>query len=284
VTGHENETSYTPKFFAWGLDRTRASAEAIVPLVVERVRPRSVVDFGCGLGVWLETFARHGVDDYVGVDGPWVPQEALRLAQDHFVTARLDETLRLGRRFDLAVALEVAEHLPEHRAKAFVRNLVEHAPCVLFSAAVPHQGGTDHLNEQWPNYWAEHFAAHDFAVVDGIRPVIWSNPAVLPFYRQNVLLFATASYIGERPLLARDRERTVEGQLSLVHPELMESIAAHPREHVRRPAARELLLSELVAALPTVLARSLRWRLHRAAEQIARRAQPTRTVSGRAKR
>ncbi len=257
-----NET-YTSEFFAWGVDRTRSSAEAIVPVVMQRVSPRSVVDFGCGLGVWLETFALHGVDDYVGVDGPWVPREALHFRHERFVPARLDRPLDLGRQFELAVALEVAEHLPEHRAKGFVRNVIEHAPCVLFSAAIPHQGGTDHINEQWPDYWAERFAAHGYAVVDGIRPLIWSNPEVLPFYRQNVVMFATPEFIAARPLLARDRERTVDGQLSLVHPDLMLSMAAHPRDHVRRPSARELMLGELLAALPTVVARSLRWRLGR---------------------
>jgi SAM-dependent methyltransferase len=269
-----SEATYTPKFFGWALDRTRSSAEAIVPVVMERVSPRSVVDFGCGAGVWLETFARHGVDDYLGVDGPWVPRDALRFPPERFVAAHLDERLELGRTFDLAVALEVAEHLPEHRAEEFVRNIVRHAPCVLFSAAIPHQGGTDHVNEQWPNYWAERFAEHGYAVVDGIRPLIWSNPDVLPFYRQNVVMFATAEALAVHPLLGRDRERTLETQLAVVHPELMESIAAHPGEHLRRPSAHDLMLSELLRALPTVVARSARYRLTRLTSRRRRRGSP----------
>ena len=258
-----SEGTYTPTFFRWGVDRTRSSAEAIVPLVLERVRPTSVVDVGCGIGVWLEAFAGHGVDDYLGVDGPWVPRETLLIPEERFVAARLDRPLELGRRFDLAMALEVAEHLPEHRAAAFVASLARLAPCILFSAAIPHQGGTDHLNEQWLDYWAELFATHGFAAVDGVRPVIWSDADVLPFYRQNVVIFATPELIAQRPLLARDRERTIDGRLSIVHPELIESIAADASEHVRRPSARELLLGELLSALPAVLARSVRWRLTR---------------------
>jgi SAM-dependent methyltransferase len=268
------DAAYTSTFFSWALDRVESSAEAVVPLVIERVSPTSVVDFGCGLGVWLEVFARHGVADYVGVDGDWVPTGSLRFPREHFVASLLDRPLDLGRRFDLSVALEVAEHLPQHRAEEFVRNVVRHAPCVLFSAAIPHQGGTDHLNEQWPHYWAELFGAHGYVAVDGIRPLIWSNPSVLPFYRQNVVMFATPELIAEHPPLMRDRERTDDDQLSLVHPELMESIAAHPREHVRRPVARDLMLGELLAALPTVTARSIRWRLGHLTTRTSRRRQP----------
>jgi hypothetical protein len=260
-------TAYTPKFFTWALDRARSSAEAIVPLVMERVLPRSVVDFGCGVGVWVDEFSRHGVEDYVGVDGPWVPRDALLFPEEHFVAARLDRGVSLGRTFDLAVTLEVAEHLPEHRAEAFIQTVVDHAPCVLFSAAVPHQGGTDHLNEQWPDYWAERFSARGYAAVDALRPLIWSNPEILPFYRQNIVLFATPELLASRPLLAGARE----GPLSVAHPELLESVASHPQDHVRRPSANDLLLGELLAALPTVAARSLRTRVARLTTRTSRR-------------
>jgi len=266
-----SEATYTPKFFARELDRARSSAETVVPLVMDRVVPRSVVDLGCGHGIWLETFARHGVQDYIGVDGDWVPRDKLHFPPELFVPARLDKPLRLGRRFDLAVSLEVAEHLPERGARQFVRNIAELAPCVLFSAAVPYQRGTDHINEQWPDYWASLFREHGYVVLDGLRPLVWSNEAVFSFYRQNILMFATPDVIAEHPLLARDRERTVDAQISIVHPELMESLAAHPREHVRRPSARELMLSELLGALPTVAARSVRWRLGRLTRRSSRR-------------
>jgi SAM-dependent methyltransferase len=264
-------TTYPPAFFARELDRARSSAETIVPLVIERVQPRSVIDLGCGHGIWLETFARHGVEDFIGVDGDWVPPEKLHFPAERFVAARLDKPLPIERRFDLAVSLEVAEHLPARGAKQFVKSIADLAPCVLFSAAIPYQRGTDHVNEQWPDYWAALFREHGYVVLDGIRPFIWSNPAVFGFYRQNVLMFATPELIAARPLLQRDRERTVDDQISIVHPELMESIAAHPREHVRRPTARELLLSDLIAAFPSVAKRALRWRLERLTRRPAGR-------------
>src|SRR5262249_89270 len=128
-----NET-YAPTFFARELDRARSSAKAVVPLVMARVAPKSALDLGCGHGFWLEPCIGEGGEEYIGVDGEWVPREALHFEADRFIAHRLDKPLQLNRRFDLAVSLEVAEHLPERAAKHFVRSIVEHAPCVLFSA------------------------------------------------------------------------------------------------------------------------------------------------------
>jgi hypothetical protein len=60
----------------------------------------------------------------------------------HDIATPLPEHL-VGR-FDLAVCLEVAEHLPPERAESFIRELCDLAPVVLFSAAIPGQGGTGH--------------------------------------------------------------------------------------------------------------------------------------------
>ena len=59
----------------------------------------------------------------------------------------------MNRKFDLVLSLEVAEHLPSECAEAFVESLVNLGPVILFSAAIPYQGGENHVNEQWPEYW-----------------------------------------------------------------------------------------------------------------------------------
>jgi 2-polyprenyl-3-methyl-5-hydroxy-6-metoxy-1,4-benzoquinol methylase len=133
------------------VDRALVRARAFLSdlTFIEPFVPRRgfVVDLGCGHGIWLETFTRHGVEDFIGVDGEWVPPEKLHFPPERFVAHRLDKPLQLGRRFDLAVSLEVAEHLPARGARQFVKNIADLAPCVLFSAAVPYQRGTDHVNE-----------------------------------------------------------------------------------------------------------------------------------------
>ena len=184
-----SEARYDRAFYERHRFGSGSSAEVVVPLVVEWVRPRSVVDVGCGMGRWLAAFRRHGVEDVLGVDGTPMPPDLLEIPPERFVVRDLARPLALDRTFDLAVCLEVAEHLPASAAATLVASLVALAPVVLFSAAVPGQNGVGHVNEDWPRAWAERFAATGFAWADPIRPRIWNDPGVEPWYAQNALLF-----------------------------------------------------------------------------------------------
>ena len=96
----------------------------------------------------------------------------------------------LNRRFDLVQSLEVAEHLPAACADTFVDNLARHGDVILFSAAVPGQGGEHHVNEQPYEYWRSKFAQRGYRVFDCVRARILRNAEIQPWYRYNVVLFA----------------------------------------------------------------------------------------------
>src|ERR1700685_413165 len=130
------------------------SAGIAVPLILGITGAASVVDVGCGAGNWIVAFQNAGVRDYFGVDGVHIPPETLRFPVARFLAHDLTTPLRLDRRFDLAISLEVAEHLPESAAAVFVKSLTDAADIVVFSAAIPLQSGPGHVNEQWPPYWA----------------------------------------------------------------------------------------------------------------------------------
>src|ERR1051326_3058645 len=104
-----------------------------------------------------------------------------------------------------AISLEVAEHLPEASAQGFVASLTRLAPVVLFSAAVPLQGGAEHVNEQWQEYWRSKFSELDYVACDAIRPVIWGNEDVFTYYQQNILVYVAAAELGRYPKLASAR-------------------------------------------------------------------------------
>jgi SAM-dependent methyltransferase len=183
---------YDQQFFA-GIDAgARSSAEVIVPMLIDAVGPSSVVDVGCGTGTWLATFQAAGVTDLLGIDGDYVDKSTLHIPVENFQAADLNRPLHIDRSFDLALSLEVAEHLVPSRAEGFVADLVRLAPVVCFSAAIPLQGGVDHVNERWQDEWAAIFASHGYRPVDLIRAKVWDNPEVRPWYAQNMLLYAAA--------------------------------------------------------------------------------------------
>ena len=248
---------YTDEFYRDRHAATRRSAERIVPLVLDLVRPRSVVDVGCGVGTWLSTFQQHGVADIQGYEGEWLDPRQLIVPSAAVTLCDLQRPLESSRRFDLALSLEVAEHLPADCASGFIASLTRLAPVVLFSAAPPGQGGTHHVNEQWPPYWIEMFAAQRFEAVDCIRDRTWDDDGVLWWYRQNSFLFASRERLGEDDRLRAARERPPSFPLRALHPGLLQSrIAAQTRERQEIPPLRDSARA-FVRSLRAAVARRL---------------------------
>jgi len=212
---------FNPAYFSWQAESAERSARAVVPLVMTRFRPESVVDVGCGSGAWLQVFTEHGVEDVFGVDGPYVQPASLRIAEEHFVRCDLSEPCRLDREFDLVISLEVAHYVAKDDAPALIESIVALAPAVLFGAAVPHQPGGPGQNRQWPSWWAALFARHGFHPQDWLRPLVWEDERVDWWYAQNTILYV------------RDREAG-ERIMPLVHPGLLEEVAPATEQPRRR--------------------------------------------------
>lgn len=170
---------------------TRA-AFVILPLVMEKFKIASMIDIGCGIGTWLSVAKKLGVSEVKGVDANYVDRNLLRkhLLENEFITHDLNLPLDLGKKFDFCLCLEVAEHLPENTADILVDSLVRHSDLILFSAAIPSQGGQNHINEQDPQFWIDKFTIRGYNVYDSIRPLVWNNDEVDIWYKQNIFLFS----------------------------------------------------------------------------------------------
>jgi 2-polyprenyl-3-methyl-5-hydroxy-6-metoxy-1,4-benzoquinol methylase len=187
-------TVYSEAFYEQIRQGIRSSAAVVVPHLLERIDPpESVVDVGCGEGWWGYEIHDLCDCDVLGIDGDYVRDPVIP-----FRAADLHEPLNLPP-YDLVVCLEVAEHLNPERAESFVKDLCV-APTILFSAAIPGQGGNDHRNEQWQSYWAGLFEANGYYVHGGLRAAIWTDERVEPWYRQNLLVANTAGVVGGGPL------------------------------------------------------------------------------------
>ncbi len=235
-------TVYSSQFYAGQVDGSASSAAVVVPLVLSLLPLNSVIDVGCGVGPWAAEFLAQGVPDVWGIDGDHVDRTQLRMPPDRFLARDLTKRLQFDRTFDLAVCLEVAEHLPESRACGLVTDLTSLAPCVLFSANVPGSGGTHHINEQYLSYWVDLFQRHGYEGIDPIRPRILGNDSVEWWYQQNTVMFVAPRH----PLLAKGFPKPQ----SIIHESLYE------RTRYQVPTLRML-----VSAFPDAVRRSIRYHL-----------------------
>jgi SAM-dependent methyltransferase len=162
----------------------------IVPMLIKILNPQSVVDVGCGIGTFLSVFHTNGVTDIRGYDGQWVDREKLANHMDlkYFFPVDLEHEIRAERRFDLAICLEVAEHLKEQSANTLVNTLVSLSNVIVFAAAIPGQMGQNHINEQWPDYWEAKFQKAGYHFHDVFRPIFWDHGKIPRWYKQNMFL------------------------------------------------------------------------------------------------
>ena len=174
--------------------------------------PQSLLDVGCGLGVWSKAALNLGVKDVVALDAGDVDANNLLVPAKRFRRQLLNERFSLDRKFDVALCLEVGEHLADSAAAVLINNLVEHADMIYFSAACPGQPGQGHINCQWPEYWQNLFNSAGYVCDDAIRWKLWNVSAVGFVYRQNI-------FRAQRDPLHAGREARIQ---PIIHPDLIE--------------------------------------------------------------
>lgn len=250
---------YDNDFFQSIQDYSLYSAREIIPLLIDLVNPKTVIDIGCGQGIWLSVFQEYGVTEILGIDGEYVDQNQLKIPAEKFISFDITQPLNLEQKFDLVVSLEVAEHLPSESAETFINSLTKLGNVVLFSAAIPFQGGNNHINEQWPDYWANIFAKKGYLPLDLIRKKVWQNENVAFWYAQNTLIYVSSDCLDNYPLLKQEYNNGNGAQLSLVHPqkylELKDKYLAAVKaykwyEFASNP--QNMSLKEFLLAFPTV--------------------------------
>ena len=214
---------YSDNFYKDRSGGSYLSAKEVLPIVNEIFRPNSVIDFGCGMGDWLRVWNEElGVKNIKGVEGPYIPREKLSIDPEKVEFRDLKQPFSPEHRFDLAMSLEVGEHLPFQNAEDFILSLTSSSDVVLFSAAVQGQQGTYHINEQMPEYWARFFLNRGYVVVDYLRPKIWNNTKVEWWYKQNILLYIKKERLSDFPRLMEAYKNTSPDYLFRIHPDFFQ--------------------------------------------------------------
>lgn len=184
--------SYSSYFYELQLSESAKSAASVLPIINELVNPKSIIDVGCGVGAWLKAWKSIKKDvEVLGLDASFVDKSMLLIdSNEEFKEVDLNFKIpTFDKKFDLAMCLEVAEHLNEERADSLVLDLIHLSDIILFSAAIPGQEGTDHRNEQYLSYWVDKFESVDYKCYDIIRPQIWNENDISWWFRQNIVFF-----------------------------------------------------------------------------------------------
>ncbi len=231
--------------------QTLQGPRAALRILFPDARFGSVLDLGCGQGTWLKALLEMGATDILGVDGVRISEEELLFPREDFHLHDLREPLRLSRRYDMALCLEVAEHLELEHAPVIVKSLTEHADKIWFSAACPNQPGQGHVNRQWPGFWQDLFNQQGFTCVDWPRWALWAVDEIEPWYRQNLFVaLKDPDNAGREPRIR-----------AVVHPGLLEPIGSQ----FRREGAKSMQLKVEAGGMP------LRWYVWRGVGAITKK-------------
>ena len=190
-----DKVTYSNEFYAEQRGASQDSADCMVPFLFDTFRPASVLDVGCGVGTWVRAFEHAGCTNAHGMDGPWASTNELSIRPEQFTAFDFSNAptpftpLLPQKRYDLVTSFEFAEHILPEFADPLVDMLTSLSDAVVLGAAIPLQGGTYHVNEQWPAYWRAKFAARGFVACDVIRPALWDDLRIRPWYRQNTIAY-----------------------------------------------------------------------------------------------
>jgi SAM-dependent methyltransferase len=225
---------YTTQFYSERDAGSLTSAKTVLSLLYRFYQPRSVIDVGCGRGTWLAAAESLGSVELKGVDGAWGQQLELASRNIEFEPVDFEQGFGSGSGYDLCISVEVAEHISQGRAKQFIESLCRRSDVIVFSAAIPDQGGTHHVNEQWPSYWIRLFDQQGYDCRDVFRRQIWSDTSVDWWYRQNVFLFVRRG----SPKLDLSLLADAEPMPDVVHPANYHTKIRGFRDSIQQPSLR----------------------------------------------
>jgi hypothetical protein len=193
------DKAYPPKFFTkrehWKKKVYKIMAEDIDKMF----NPNSVIDIGCGSGFIMKYI---NADKKQGIEGTANVYKVLRVDKNMVDIRDLRNIIHQDYPlYDIAVSIEVAEHIEPQFANTFVENLCNLSHTIILTAAPPNQGGNHHVNCQPKEYWKEKFKKFNFQYskqTDSLRNKWKSHiPQKYAYLYNNLMVFKKGDENGE---------------------------------------------------------------------------------------
>ena len=149
---------YNDEFFEWHVKYAREYSIKTMDWYIEKYKPFSVLDFGCGIGSYLESAYNHGLD-FMGFE---ISEAAKKYTPKHLLGAISYQDCTepiITLPADVVLSFETAEHIEPSGTDQFIRNITMAVDGhLLFTAAPPGQDGTGHINMHPRQFWIDQFS------------------------------------------------------------------------------------------------------------------------------
>ena len=193
---YDLDEAYTEGFFGWdnNAPQQKVLAQYFVPRIVERFKPKYVLDVGCGTGQWLDEYRKYSVLAK-GIEGSGnafieMSEETKKNVLKWDLRDKIKEE---DYSIDFVQSFEVAEHIEQEYADIFIHHLVKDDPAViLLTAASPGQAGHQHVNCKNREYWEVKMKNNGYLFEQDLLNEIkeWKQPKECPrWWPQNLMVF-----------------------------------------------------------------------------------------------
>ncbi len=188
---------YDQEFFNSNKDEGLKMASWFIPALKKVTGFNSIIDIGCGTGHYLRYCLDNGITDVFGLEGSPHAFESLLVDKNIVVMHDLRKPYTFSRKWDIAISIEVAEHVDKLYTNNYIKILTDSSNIVILTAAQPGQGGTAHVNEQTPEWWKEKFGKFGFTLDEEatnhlkneIRNAKANGGYVTDWFEPNILIF-----------------------------------------------------------------------------------------------
>lgn len=166
---------YNDRYFEWHLKNAREYSIKTMDWFIQYYKIKSLVDFGCGIGSYLESALKNNLEKIKGYDigsvaKKYTPNEVQQFIEYKDCTKRM-----MCDKYDCVISFETAEHIEPKGTDKFILNIINSVNdngVILFSAAPPEQNGSGHINCHPKEYWIKKFEEIGFVIDSKMREIV----------------------------------------------------------------------------------------------------------------